>query len=325
MIPSLPKTAVTAFVLALVIAALLTPNLRRFAEAHGLLDEPKDSRRIHRRAVPRIGGLAVVAAFYAPLLGLLLYETDLGRLFYENGVRGMSLLLGGFAIAALGLYDDLRGANAWQKFALQFGVAGALWSCGYRIEQVSLPGGALELGLFALPLTLVWVVGLINAMNLIDGLDGLAGGVALCAVLTNLVVSIVRGQPIMTLCMAALAGALIGFLFYNFNPASIFLGDTGSLFLGYVLAVSSIRTHQKSSAVVSLLVPVVALAVPIVDTALAMGRRALTGRPMFSGDRDHIHHRLLGLGLSQRQVVLVLYGASIVLGGVALALAFVND
>ena len=325
MIPSLPKTAVTAFVLALVIAALLTPNLRRFAEAHGFLDEPKDSRRIHRRAVPRIGGLAVVAAFYAPLLGLLLYETDLGRLFYENGVRGMSLLLGGFAIAALGLYDDLRGANAWQKFAVQFGVAGALWSCGYRIEQVSLPGGALELGLFALPLTLVWIVGLINAMNLIDGLDGLAGGVALCAVLTNLVVSMVRGQPIMTLCMAALAGALIGFLFYNFNPASIFLGDTGSLFLGYVLAVSSIRTHQKSSAVVSLLVPVVALAVPIVDTALAMGRRALTGRSMFSGDRDHIHHRLLDLGLSQRQAALVLYATSVVLGGVALALAFAND
>jgi UDP-GlcNAc:undecaprenyl-phosphate GlcNAc-1-phosphate transferase len=225
----------------------------------------------------------------------------------------------------LGLYDDLRGANAWQKFAVQFGVAGSLYWCGYRIEQVSLPGGALELGLFALPITLVWIVGLINAMNLIDGLDGLAGGVALCAVLTNLVVSMVRGQPIMTLCMAALAGALIGFLFYNFNPASIFLGDTGSLFLGYVLAVSSIRTHQKSSAVVSLLVPLVALAVPIVDTALAMGRRALTGRPMFSGDRDHIHHRLLGLGLSQRQAALVLYAASIVLGGIALALAFAND
>src|SRR2546421_6849059 len=325
MIPSLPKTAITAFALALVIAALLTPNLRRFAEAHGLLDQPNDSRRVHRRAVPRIGGLAVVAAFYAPLLGLLLYETDLGRAFYERSVCGVALLAGGAAIAALGLYDDLRGANAWQKFVVQFGVAGALYWCGYRIEQVSLPGGALQLGLLAAPITLIWIVGVINAINLIDGLDGLAGGVALCAVLTNLVVSVVRGQAIMTLCMGALAGALIGFLFYNFNPASIFLGDTGSLFLGYVLAVTSIHTHQKSSAVVSLLVPVVALAVPIVDTALAMGRRALTGRPMFTGDRDHIHHRLLGLGLSQRQVVLVLYGASVVLGGVALALAFVND
>src|SRR2546421_12464368 len=189
MIPSLPKTAITAFALALVIAALLTPNLRRFAEAHGLLDQPKDSRRVHRRAVPRIGGLAVVAAFYGPLLGLLLYETELGRRFYERGASGISLLVGGFAIAALGLYDDLRGANAWQKFAVQFGVAGALYWCGYRIEQVSLPGGALELGLFALPLTLVWIVGLINAMNLIYGLDGLAASGALCAGLTNRAVS----------------------------------------------------------------------------------------------------------------------------------------
>src|SRR5712692_9054454 len=126
----------------------------------------------------------------------------------------------------------------------------------------------------------------------------------------------------MILCMATLAGALIGFLFYNFNPASIFMGDSGSLFLGYVLAASSIRTHQKSSAVVSLLVPMVALAVPITDTALAMGRRALTGRPMFSGDRDHIHHRLLRLGLSQRQAVFALCGASVLLGGAALALSF---
>src|SRR6267143_4776767 len=151
MIPSIPKTAVTAFVLALVIAALLTPNLRRFAEARGLLDQPKDSRRVHRRAVPRIGGLAVVAAFYGPLLGLLLYETALGRYFYSRAISGVSLLAGGVAIAALGFYDDVRGANAWQKFAVQFGVAAALYSCGYRIEQVSLPGGALELGLFALP------------------------------------------------------------------------------------------------------------------------------------------------------------------------------
>jgi UDP-GlcNAc:undecaprenyl-phosphate GlcNAc-1-phosphate transferase len=325
LIPSLPKTAVAAFLLALVIAALLTPNLRRFAEARGLLDQPNDSRRVHRRAVPRIGGVAIVAAFYGPLLGLLFYETGLGNYFYASGTGGIALLLGGAAIAALGFYDDLRGANAWQKFAVQFAVAGGLYACGYRIEQVSLPGGALQLGVLALPLTVFWIVGIINAMNLIDGLDGLAGGVALCAVLTNLVVAMVRGEPIMTLCMGALAGALIGFLFYNFNPASIFLGDTGSLFLGYVLAVTSIRTHQKSSAVVSLLVPIVALAVPIVDTALAMGRRALSGRPMFSGDRDHIHHRLLGLGLSQRQAALVLYAASVVLGGLALLLSFAND
>ncbi len=326
MIPSLLKTSVAAFILALMIAALLTPNLRRFAEARGLLDQPKDSRRMHRRAVPRIGGLGVVAAFYAPLVGLLVYEPELGRYFYSKGWLGFSFLLGGLAIAALGLYDDLRGANAYQKFAVQFGVAALLYPCGYRIEQISLPGGALELGILAFPVTVVWIVGIINAINLIDGLDGLAGGVALCAVLTNLVVAAAQPHPIGTLCMATLAGALLGFLFYNFNPASIFLGDTGSLFLGYVLAASSIRTHHKSTTVisVSLLVPMVALALPITDTLLAMGRRAIAGRSMFRGDREHIHHRLLRLGLSHRQVVLVLYGASFVFGGAALILALAN-
>src|SRR5712671_4156975 len=327
MIPSLLKTSVAAFLLALMIAALLTPNLRRFAEARGLFDEPKDSRRMHRRAIPRIGGLAVVAAFYLPLVGLLVYEPALGRYFYSKGWVGFSFLLGGLAIAGLGLYDDLRGANAYQKFAVQFAVAAMLYPCGYRIEQIALPGGALTLGIFAFPVTVVWIVGVINAINLIDGLDGLAGGVALCAVLTNLVVAASQPHLIMTLCMATLAGALLGFLIYNFNPASIFLGDTGALFLGYVLAASSIRTNHKSTTVisVSLLVPMVALALPILDTLLAMGRRAISGRPMFSGDREHIHHRLLRLGLSQRQVALALYGASVLLGAVALTLSFVSE
>src|SRR5207249_417867 len=149
--------------------------------------------------------------------------------------------------------------------------------------------GALQLGMFAFPITVLWIVGIINAINLIDGLDGLAGGVALCAVITNLIVSAMQPHHMMTLCLATLAGALLGFLFYNFNPASIFLGDTGSLFLGYVLATSSIRTHHKSSTLisVSILVPMVALALPIADTLLAMGRRALAGRSMFNGDREH--------------------------------------
>jgi UDP-GlcNAc:undecaprenyl-phosphate GlcNAc-1-phosphate transferase len=326
--PTSPRTAIAAFTLALMIAALLTPNLRRFAEQRGLLDEPRDSRKIHPRGLPRIGGLAIIAAFYGPLIGLLLYETDLGALFYADGWPSIALLGGGLAIAALGLFDDLRGAGARTKLIVEFAIAAGLYYCGYQIREISFPGfagGGFEFGLLAFPLTMLWIVGVINAMNLIDGLDGLAGAVALCAVSTNLIVAIVRVEPVMMLCMAALAGALIGFLFYNFNPASIFMGDSGSLFLGYVLAVSSIRTHQKSAAVVSLLVPLVALAVPITDTALAMARRALAGRSMFNADREHIHHRLLNLGLTQRQAVLILTLTSLVLGGVALALAFVGD
>src|SRR5205085_990194 len=163
MIPSLPKSSVASFLLALLIAALLTPNLRRFAEAHGLLDKPNDSRRVHRRAVPRIGGLAVIAAFYTPLLGILIYERDLGQHFLSKGWCAVSFLLGGLAIGALGLYDDLRGANAWQKFAVQFGVAALLYPCGYAIQEVVLPGGALQLGILSFPVTTLWIVGVINA------------------------------------------------------------------------------------------------------------------------------------------------------------------
>jgi UDP-GlcNAc:undecaprenyl-phosphate GlcNAc-1-phosphate transferase len=162
-------------------------------------------------------------------------------------------------------------------------------------------------------------------MNLIDGLDGLAGGVALIAIATTFVFSVMRGEPLMILFTAALAGAVLGFLFYNFNPASIFMGDTGSMFLGFVLATTSIQTSQKSSTAVALVVPIIALGVPIADTLLAMIRRAARGVPMFSADRGHIHHRLLAAGLSQRQTVLVLYGASAVLGGAALVLSFTNS
>jgi UDP-GlcNAc:undecaprenyl-phosphate GlcNAc-1-phosphate transferase len=168
-------------------------------------------------------------------------------------------------------------------------------------------------------------VGVINAMNLIDGLDGLAGGVALVAVLTTFLVSLQRGHPLMVLFSSALAGSILGFLFYNFNPATIFMGDTGSMFLGFVLATSAIQTNQKSSTAVAVLIPGIALGLPIMDTLLAMGRRALRGRPMFQADKEHIHHRLLARGLSHRQAVLVLYSFCILLGVVALVLTYANS
>jgi UDP-GlcNAc:undecaprenyl-phosphate GlcNAc-1-phosphate transferase len=181
------------------------------------------------------------------------------------------------------------------------------------------------LGMLGLPFTMLWIAGVINALNLIDGLDGLAGGVALIAIVSTFAISVVHGQPLMILFTAALAGAVLGFLFYNFNPASIFMGDTGSMFLGFVLATTAIQTNQKSSTAVAIIVPIIALGVPIADTLLAMARRAARGAPLFSADRGHIHHRLLALGLSHRQTVLVLYGASIVLGGVALALSYASS
>jgi UDP-GlcNAc:undecaprenyl-phosphate GlcNAc-1-phosphate transferase len=238
----------------------------------------------------------------------------------------VAFLLGGLVICGLGLVDDVRGAGAGKKFLVQFAVAGALFAAGIRIEHLTLPFvGGFALGSLSLPFTLLWVVGVINALNLIDGLDGLAAGVAFFGVAATFAIAFLHHDPLMMLFMAALAGAIVGFWAYNFNPASIFMGDTGSMFLGYVLAVGAMRTSQKSSTVVAILVPIVALGLPIADTFLAIVRRAIAGRPIFSADRQHIHHRLLDLGLSQRKAVTVLYGASILLGVVALLLTLANS
>ena len=320
------RTAAVAFLLSMILAAALTPVVRALAHTRGWLDLAVGSRKLHGRPVPRLGGLAIVVAFFAPILLLRVVPSPMGERLWSEPLRIWSLLGGGAAIAALGLWDDLRGTGALKKLVVQLGVAGLLWAAGVRIETLATPfGGVLDTGVFALPLTLLWIVGVINAMNLIDGLDGLAGGVALFALGATFVVAFVRGDVMMVLLTAALAGGVLGFLFYNWNPASIFMGDTGSMFLGYVLAVGSILTRQKSSTAVALLVPIVALGLPIADTLLAIGRRALRGRSIFSADRDHIHHRLLDLGLSARQAVLVLWGFSAVLGGSALVLSFANS
>ena len=318
------RTAVVTFFCAGIVCSALIPVIIRFARRHRLFDHITSTRKVHSARVPRLGGVAIVAGFYAPLLGLILYPTGLGSQFYAEPSRAFAFLFGGLAIAGLGFFDDIFGAGAVEKFFVQIAVALYLWWAGFRIEDVHLVGGAvLPLGLFGGALfTVLWIVGVMNALNLIDGLDGLAAGIAIVSVVTNFLVAALGGQPLMALWMAALGGSLLAFLRFNFHPARIFMGDGGSLFIGYVLAVSAIRTNQKSSAAVSLLVAIVALALPIADTLLAMLRRGLRGRPMFSGDKEHIHHRLLALGLSHRQVVLVMYAVAVALGGLSLALSW---
>ncbi len=303
--------------------AILTPAVRTLAHRWGALDHALSSRKIHGRPIPRLGGVAIVAAYFAPLLALYFVESDVGRRFWVDPARASGLIIGGLAIAALGVWDDVKGCNARQKFLVQFAVAGAMYAVGFRIDVLANPfGPPFPLGWLGLPFTMLWIAGVVNAMNLIDGLDGLAGGVALIAIATTFVIAVVNGDPLMMLFTSALAGAVLGFLFYNFNPASIFMGDTGSMFLGFVLAATAIQTHHKSSTAVAVLVPIIALGIPIADTLLAMLRRAARGVPMFSADRGHIHHRLLASGLTHRQTVLVLYGASIVLGAIAVVLSF---
>jgi UDP-GlcNAc:undecaprenyl-phosphate GlcNAc-1-phosphate transferase len=320
------RTAAVAFIVSMLCGTFLTPLVRAWAHRLGALDHALSSRKIHGRPVPRLGGIAIVLAFYAPMVGLLLFHTGVGEMFLAEGRHVVGLFAGGAVIALLGLYDDFRGAGAGRKFLVQFAVAGFMYWLGFRIESLANPfGSSISLGWASLPFTMLWFVGIINALNLIDGLDGLAGGVSLVAVFTTFLISLQRGHPLMTLFSSALAGSILGFLFYNFNPASIFMGDTGSMFLGFVLAASATQTNQKSSTAVAVLIPAIALGLPIMDTLLAMGRRALRGRPLFQADKEHIHHRLLAIGLTHRQAVLVLYGFCVILAAVALVMTYANS
>jgi UDP-GlcNAc:undecaprenyl-phosphate GlcNAc-1-phosphate transferase len=319
-------TAVVIFLFSMLCGTILTPLVRRMAHRAGWLDHALSSRKIHGRPVPRLGGIAIVAAFYLPLLLLFVFQTNVGLLFLAEREHVIGLFAGGIIIALLGLYDDLRGAGAGRKFIVQFLVAGLLYRLGFKVDALANPfGSTLMLGWLSLPFTLLWIVGVINAMNLIDGLDGLAGGVALIAVITTFLVSLQRGHPLMLLFSSALAGSIIGFLFYNFNPASIFMGDTGSMFLGFVLAATAIQTNQKASTAFAIVIPAIALGLPIMDTLLAIARRAIRGRPLFQADKEHIHHKLLATGLTHRQTVLVLYGFCTLLGATALVLTYASS
>lgn len=316
------RSSLGAFVIATLVAALLTPLVRRWALRIGAVDAP-GGRRVHERQVPRLGGISVVLAFFVPLGILFAYETAVARLFFADPVLILGLVVGGLMMATLGAVDDLRGVRAWHKLWVQVAAAVVAYACGFRIDSIQLPfEGNLAMGVFALPVTVFWIVGIVNAVNLIDGLDGLAGGVAFFACLANFVVGYLNGAPLVMVLSATLGGSILGFLLYNFNPASIFMGDSGSMFLGFVLATSSmLGAAVKSSTTVALLVPIIALGLPIMDTLFAMVRRYLERRPIFSPDRGHIHHRLLELGITHRRAVLILYGISVVFTVAAIAVA----
>jgi UDP-GlcNAc:undecaprenyl-phosphate GlcNAc-1-phosphate transferase len=314
-------TYVVTFMVALAVAAVLTPVVTHFAHKNNWLDRPNEARKIHTRAVPRLGGIAVVTAFFAPIIGLWIYTNRISGLIYADATLVAALACGAGAVVALGVYDDLRGADAKLKLAVQSVVAATMWFAGFRIELLGNPlGETIQLGYLSLPLTMLWIVGVVNALNLIDGLDGLASGIALFTVVVLFGVAFVDHKVLLCVFAAALAGSLVGFLFFNFNPARIFLGDSGSMFLGFILACISIWTQRKGATAVALLIPVIALGVPILDTTLSFLRRVLRGKNPFKADREHVHHRLLALGLSHRSAVMTLYTASAVFGLGALAL-----
>lgn len=313
----------TSFAVAAAVGAALTPFARALSFKLGAVSTP-GGRHIHGQAIARLGGVAIFAAFLATGAAITVFEAARAALTPEQTRLGLGLLVGGALMFAVGLYDDVRQLRALHKLYGQIAAAAVAWFFGFRLDVIDLPMlPALATGWLSLPLTIVWIVGLINAVNLIDGLDGLAAGVVFFAAVTNFVVAWMMGTTFVGLVMATLAGAVLGFLFFNFNPARIFMGDSGSYFLGYVLAACSIAGPlQKASAAVSLAVPVLALGVPIIDTLLAMVRRFLERRPLFSPDRGHIHHRLLDMGITHRRAVLIIYGVTVVLCAGAIGITF---
>jgi UDP-GlcNAc:undecaprenyl-phosphate/decaprenyl-phosphate GlcNAc-1-phosphate transferase len=318
------RSSVAAFVGAMVLTALLTPLVRRGALAVGAVDEP-GPRRVHTRRVPRLGGIAIAFGFFLPLLSMLAAKTSAALIFFASPGITLGLIGGALLILSAGLLDDIKGIGAKFKLLMQISAAGAAFAGGMRIDVIQLPGiGVHHLGVLALPATIVWIIGIVNAINLIDGLDGLAAGVTFFACITNFAIASLTGNLFIQLVTAALGGAVIGFLFHNFNPAQIFMGDSGSMFLGFILACAPLlgAGTQKSPTLIAIIVPIVALGLPIMDMLLTIVRRFLERRSIFSADRGHIHHRLLDRGLTHRRAVLLLYMLSVAFTVLALVVYF---
>ena len=311
------KPEIPLYLFGLVVAvcssAALTFVVREFARRAGLVD-PCDERKVHVNPVPRIGGVAIVLAGGLALAATVaIFGT---HVVAANG-RGLATVIGGaLAVHVVGLIDDIRPMRARWKFLAQVVIACGVFFAGLRVTTLSLPFvGTVELGLVVgMLFTVIWFVGITNAFNLIDGLDGLAAGAALFALTTMFVVASLNGLIGAATVTIILAGATVGFLCFNFHPASIFLGDSGSLFLGFMLAGIGLLGSQKSPTVIAVAIPIVSLGLPVLDTTLAVLRRFLRGQPIFTADRAHIHHRLLSLGHSPRNVALLLYGACALLG-----------
>jgi UDP-GlcNAc:undecaprenyl-phosphate/decaprenyl-phosphate GlcNAc-1-phosphate transferase len=305
-------TYMTVFVISLSLSFLFTPLVRNAARRIGLVDKPSEQRQVHTIPTPRVGGVAIVAAFFLSLISAY-YLNDLVTQSLREGWSQLARLVAPcLAIFVLGLIDDVFRLSARVKFLAQALIA--VWFHFFSQGITSLPnpvtGETLQLGLWGLPITVLWLVGISNAFNLIDGIDGLSAGSALFSTLAMLYVALANQNLTLAILACALAGAILGFLKYNFNPATVFMGDCGSLFIGFTLAALSIQGSQKSVTVVTVAIPLLSFGLPVMETALSIGRRYLSGKPVFGADRRHIHHQLLARGFSQRKTVILLYGVS---------------
>lgn len=295
-----------AFVTALAVSFGATPVVRIFAKNIGAIDVPKDNRRMHNTPIPRLGGLAIFLGFVVSVL-----------LFGNVDAQMRAILLGAVILVVVGVIDDITPLKPLVKFAGQIIAALIPVLNGVKVYSVANPFvdyAYINLEAWSIPLTVIWIVAIINAVNFIDGLDGLAVGISSIASISLLTVAALVSEPHIAVVMAALAGACIGFMPFNINPAKIFMGDTGSMFLGYILATISIQGMFKFYAIVSFIVPFMVLGLPILDTAFAIIRRLMKGQSPLVADRGHIHHRLIDMGFNQKQSVAILYALSAILG-----------
>lgn len=299
---------------AFVISVVSMPVVIKIAYKIGAVDQP-DSRKVHSRTMPRLGGLAIFSAF---LISMLIFPGGLGPF--------QGVIYGAVIIFIVGMMDDIYQLSPWVKLLGQCIAAGLAIYFGVVVEIVTNPfDGPIDLGLFSIPLTFIWIVGVSNAINLIDGLDGLAGGVSAIAAVTMGIVALMQNQTQVAVAAFTLAAAVAGFIPYNFFPAKTFMGDCGSNLLGFVLACLAILGTAKSAALISLFIPIVILGIPIFDTFFAIIRRINNKAPIFKPDKDHLHHRLMALGMSHRKSVCLIYLISGFFSGVAVTLTFITD
>lgn len=308
-------------IIGIAISFVATPFVVRFAKKIGAVDVPKDNRRMHNHPIPLLGGIAIIISFMVTSTAMMHFHGLL-----------LEILPGALLIALLGVADDKFNLKPWPRLLVQCIAAALPIIANKNLIITSISGfnifgiRTIYFGVFSIPITIIWIVGITNAMNFIDGLDGLSCGIATISSVSMLIIALIKlnQAPLeygVTILTAALAGSCLGYLPYNTNPAKVFMGDTGSTFLGYTLSVISIDGLFKSYAVVSFAVPLLVLSLPILDTAVAIVRRISHGRAPWVADRSHIHHKLIDLGLDQKQTVGILYVVSGILGIVAITFA----
>lgn len=297
------------FALATSISVMLVPILRSLAFRLNVLDQP-DERKVHKEAIPYLGGVAIFCGY---VIGVLIASVVYKWIPYQNA---MIFLVSGLLIFLLGLYDDIKGSHARLKLGVQFLVAGFVVSNGIYVSELSNPFGSeqIELGLWGQVLSLFWIVGISNAINLLDGLDGLAGGVSSISILFMAGFALYTGNIGLAGLLLALLGGIIGFLVFNLPPAKIFMGDAGSLLIGFLFAVFCLIADARGPATVTIIVPVILLTMPIVDTLLAIIRRVKNKQHIFQADKKHLHHRILALSKSYRQTLVIIYAINILIG-----------